>query len=110
MLICEKLVPFKGEPLKLFKKRLIFEGYYFLIKSIEKIILNNYQLYEQHNLFFRNLKHSEKPADFIKAAEKAEIDFDKYSYINGESNIFFICVQNSLKMIKLMFYLLVGTF
>ena len=38
VLVCEKLTPFKGEPLKLFRAELFAEGYLSLTKSIISII------------------------------------------------------------------------
>ena len=88
VLLCEKIYPFKGEPLRLFMLRLYLEGCDYLLQGIESILNENEQWYEQDNSYSRNLKHSDKPKGFGQL-ENRERAFDMYSNLNGYNNVFF---------------------
>lgn len=90
VLLCEKILPFKGEPLQLFSWRLRLEGFFYLYEGIRSIIFGNEKWLEQDNTYSRNLKHSDKSKGFGKISEIDKKLFDEYSNINGRRNVFFI--------------------
>lgn len=90
VLLCEKILPFNGEPLRLFTSRLHLEGFFYLFKGKSSIVLGVDKWCEQDNTYSRNLKHSDKPEGFGKFGVREKKLFDEYSNINGARNIFFI--------------------
>ena len=90
VILCEKILPFKGEPLRLFTSRLHLEGFFYLFEVIRSIVFGNEKWFEQDNTYSRNLKHSDKPEGFGKISDRDKKLFDEYSNINGIRNVFFI--------------------
>lgn len=96
VLLCEKILPFKGEPLRLFTSRLHLEGFFYLLEGIRSIVLGCEKWCDQDNTYSRNLKHSDKPEGFGKISDKDKKLFDAYSNINGIRNKFFIAHNKSI--------------
>jgi len=90
VLLCEKILPFKGEPLQFFTSRFYLEGFFYLFEGICSIIFGNEKWFEQDNTYSRNLKHSDKSEGFGKISDREKKLFDEYSNINGSRNVFFL--------------------
>ena len=103
LLTCKRILPFKGEPLFLFKYRIFWEGYFILINCIKQIVKKKSVWIVQDNINSRNLKQVDKPDDFYKYDKKnVNNNFNKFSILNGLGNKFFIINRqlNKLKISK----------
>lgn len=89
VLACERILPFKGEPLFLFKHRVLWEGYFILINCIRQFFTNKIEWTKQDNFVSRNLKQADKPRNFFKKNNQVISNFDKFSSLNGRTNPYF---------------------
>ena len=89
LLVCKRILPYKGEPLILFKYRIFWEGYFILINCIKQIVKKNFFWVSQDSIDSRNLKHLDKPINFSKPNKEIIYNFEKFSSINGLRNNFF---------------------
>jgi len=101
LLACKRILPFKGEPLFLFKHRIFWEGYFILINCIKQIVKKKSLWIVQDNINSRNLKKVDKPIDFYKYdKKKLNNNFYKFSLLNGSGNMFFI-INRQLNKLKI---------
>ena len=90
LLVCKRILPYKGEPLILFKYRIFWEGYFILINCIKQIVNQNFSWTTQDSIDTRNLKHLNKPSNFKETNKEIIYNFEKFSSINGLRNNFLL--------------------
>ena len=100
LLKCERIFPFRGEPLFLFKRRIFWEGYFILINCIQQIVKKKITWTPQDNINSRNLKQIDKPTNFYEFKMKTINNFDKFSSLNGSKNLFFF-LKDKFNKIKI---------
>ena len=85
----EFVLPYKGEPLKFFKKRLLWLGYVKLIEVV-KDFRSIKNLLPQDEIHARTLRHLDKPEDFGVITDFDKKNFDLFTSQNGLRNIGFL--------------------